>query len=742
MKKLFLLFLIVFAGYFVQAQVPVVSVNASVQVVNNRAIIVINGKPQYPLLYALTDVPGGRWSWEELPKYNMQQFYKNGFKLIQVDLFFDHVWMQDGSINLDTAQLQLKGVLNACPDAAIFLRFHVNPPKWWQRLNPRENTLYADTTAKPDIDFGLQRIIEDDEETPVRTSLASAKWQQQAGEKLKTFLQQLQTIPEAKAIAGIQVAGGVYGEWHQWGFIENEPDISQPMLIYFRQWLQQKYTSDKKLQLAWNDTAVNFATISFPTLIERKTTRAGIFRNPVYEQKTIDYYEALNSCVADDILFFCQLIKDHWPRPIITGAFYGYFYSVFGREATGGHLAVEKLLNSPAIDFLSGPAAYYPDAVETGDAYRSRSLVNSAILHKKLWLDEMDQQTPLLALKDTAFKTSLAKSIATVRRNMMYSFTHGTGFWFYDFGPSGFNGGKRLNDHGSYGWWDEPSLMKEIKKLKTTFEASLAQPFASDADVLLVQDTKTFYYTGSAKAQSYLSHWANNWIPSAFFKTGAIHDVINIADLDKVNINQYKVVVFVNTWVLNDAQKKLLKDKIAANKRSMVWIYAPGYSNEKSLSKNFIEEVTQIKMQELTLSDAVTIEMDSAITPNNNFNVWNNAINPLFIANDDKAIVLGKINGSSNAGFVKKQLTNHTSWFASIPMADVALWKYIFKQSGAHIYDDAGDVLYSGNGVLTIHTGKGGQRTIHLKNGKNILLNLPQNSTVVLNALTGEIIFE
>ena len=89
---------------FVQAQ-PVTGIAATVQVLNNRPVIVINGQPQYLLMYALTDVPGSRWSWEELPGYNMQQFYKNGFKLIQVDLFFDHVWMEDGSIKLDPVQL-------------------------------------------------------------------------------------------------------------------------------------------------------------------------------------------------------------------------------------------------------------------------------------------------------------------------------------------------------------------------------------------------------------------------------------------------------------------------------------------------------------------------------------------------------------------------------------------------------------------------------------------------------------
>jgi hypothetical protein len=84
---------------------------------------------------------GGRWSWEELPKYNLHNFYVHGFRLFQVDLFLDHVWMQDGSINLDTAQKQLRGVINACPNAAIFIRFHVTPPKWWMLQHPEENTV-------------------------------------------------------------------------------------------------------------------------------------------------------------------------------------------------------------------------------------------------------------------------------------------------------------------------------------------------------------------------------------------------------------------------------------------------------------------------------------------------------------------------------------------------------------------------------------------------------------------------
>ena len=141
--------------------------------------------------------------------------------------------------------MQINGLLKYCPDAAIILRFHVNPPKWWQRLHPEENTLYADTIATPDINWGLQRIIQDDERTPLRTSLASARWKAEAGEKLKEVLYKLKLMPEANALAGIQVAGGVYGEWHYWGFLDNEPDVSKPMAGYFKQWLKEKYKNNK-----------------------------------------------------------------------------------------------------------------------------------------------------------------------------------------------------------------------------------------------------------------------------------------------------------------------------------------------------------------------------------------------------------------------------------------------------------------------------------------------------------------
>ncbi|MEP6735439.1 MAG: beta-galactosidase [Chryseolinea sp.] len=694
------------------------------------------------MIYALTDVPGGRWAWEEVPRYNMKSFCNLGIRLIQIDLAFDHLWKEDGTLVLDTAQRQLKGVLDICPDAAIFIRLHVNPPKWWQKKFHEENTVYADHEPKPDISWGLQRIIEDDEETPARFSLASEKWKTEASEKLKEFLLKLKDIPEANSLVGIQVASGVYGEWHYWGFLENEPDMSKPMKNYFSTWLKEKYKTDKALQKAWNSKTTTLATATLPTLTERIETKAGIFRNPELERNVIDYYEAQHQVVADDILLFCKVIKKHWPRPIITGAFYGYFYSLFGRDAAGGHLQLQRVLSSPYIDYLSGPGTYYPNAVEMGEPYRSRSLINSISLHGKLWLDEMDQQTPLLPLKDKNYAESVIKSVAQVKRNVMFPFSKGHGLWFYDFGPSGFNGGPRLNDHGSLGWWDEPTVRETIRQLKQIGDAQLRQSYRTGADVLLVHDTESLYQMGSDKKSTGITHWGNNWPTVGIFKSGVVHDVIHLADLDKIDLTPYKAIVFVNSFLIRADQKKIIQEKVAKNNRHLIWLYAPGYNDGKKLSTLNMSETIGIQLQKTEPSSPVSITLDSSIVKDYTFSVWNAHIAPLFIVQDTDAESWGVVTGTSNIGMAKKKLKESTSWFIALPPDNPVLWRRIFTDAGANIYNNSGDIFYSGNGILTVHTKNGGARKIKLANGKSISIDLPANSTTLLDSENGAVILK
>jgi hypothetical protein len=704
-----------------------------------RPTIFVDGAPVYPMLYSLTDVPGGRWSWEEMPRRGIETFCARGVRLVAVDLQPDHYWLERG-VDVTTARRQLRGALDACPGAALFVRLNVGAPKWWIARHPEELARYADAAPRPDYGWGLQRGIEDDVQAPTRASLASAAWRDEASVAVRGLLRGLARTPEGDRLAGVQVAGGIYGEWHNWGFIDNEPDVGPPMQAYFRAWLRDRYRSDGALRRAWGRPDVSLGTAAVPGLAERERPLAGIFWDPARQRQLIDYYEAQHQAVADDVLHFARVVKESWPRPIVTGAFYGYFYSVFGREAAGGHLQLQRVLRSPHLDYLSGPAAYYPAAVDVGDPYRSRSLIASVRLHGKLWLDEMDQQPPLKPFRDSAYAESARQSVAQLRRNVLFTFTKGAGLWFYDFGVAGFNGGARLQNHGVAGWWDDPALMDEVGRLRELLATYVDRPYASGADVLLVHDTDVFYHVGSGKRATALGHWANNWLPVGLFRSGAVFDPIHVADLDRVDLRPYRTVVFVNTFVLTPDQRRTVAERVAADGRHLVWIYAPGYGDGRRLDPALVARATGVRVRPVEPAGPSRMETtrlaDTVLTTA----VWNDTIRPLFAVDDAEAEALGHYAGTPHVAVARKALPRSTAWFVGLPPADERFWRALLGRTGSHLYTGPGAVVYAGMGTVVVHTKEGGRRTVRLRNGRAIELDLAPNSTILLDADTGAIL--
>ena len=72
-------------------------------------------------------------------------------------------------------------------------------------------------------------------------------------------------------MVGIQIACGVYGEWHQWGF-SYHPDYGKPMVDYFRQYLNEAYPTEAALKVAWSDPKVTWdtATLAPPSMRDAK----------------------------------------------------------------------------------------------------------------------------------------------------------------------------------------------------------------------------------------------------------------------------------------------------------------------------------------------------------------------------------------------------------------------------------------------------------------------------------------
>ncbi len=693
-----------------------------------RPTIFIDKVPVSPMMYALTHAYGGRWSWEERPSRNLQSFCESGIRLFQVDLHFEDLWMpgQD-QLDLTKAQKQVRGVLDVCPDASIVIRLHLNAPFWWNVQHPNECTTYAN--GKVDQrNYGPPFNMEDgDIDRPLRASLASSVWRKEAGEKLVEFCKRFATTPEGKSVIGLHLAGGVYGEWHYWGFIKHEPDTGSSMTDYFRKWLQKQYQTTENLQKNWNSTIFTLENATVPDTTERNLTTDGIFRTAAKEQRVIDYFKAQQEVVVEDIEYFCRLAKQHWGRPLIVGVFYGYLHSTFSRQAIGGHIMIERILNCPDIDYLAAPQTYWENSRKLGGSSHARGLVESTRLHHKLWMDEVDNGY-LQANRALDFVRSAELSdtnyAAILRRSTLLPLLRGMGMWYYDFGPQ-----------RSTGWWDSPLYLPNIKADRAFFEQQRHQPYLSVADVLYVYDQSHFYYLKNKKTA--ISESVIDQGVEDAMRCGVVGDHIYLFDLDKVDLSQYKAVMFVNCYKMTIEQRTFIMDKVAQQGRTIIWNYLPGYLDGTENKLAFVTALTGIPCTTFVAPAKPSIQMgDVAYT-------FDGLLEPAVAINDLQSTPLAQVtNGKNEVVVARRKFKTHTSVFAAFPLQKSDVFRNVFREAGCHIYQEKNDFTYAHDQLILLHTATGGIREITLKNGKKVSIALKSAATVLIDWESGVVVLE
>jgi len=717
------------------------ALNAEIKRYNNRPCIHLNGEPVNPYMYAITDTPGARWSWEELQQRQFKQFGECGVKLFQLQIWLEDIWEKGKPLNIELVQKQLQGVIDVDPEAAIMLRFHINAPIWWNKENPEECTEYCDGPAEymPD-EIGIRRYIIGDLDRRKLHSLSSLKWREETTAAIEEFCQRLSATKEAERLFSIQFCDGVSHEWHYWGFMAHEPDCSKPMTNYFRNWLKEKYQTDAALQDAWKDAAVTLETAEVPGMEYRNAQSESLFRDIEKERRVIDYYMAQQDSISDDIVYFAEVFKKNWPRKIIIGTFYGYFFTMFFRQAVGGHLNVDKVLDCPYLDFLSAPAAYSDETRGLGGNAMARGIQEACALRNKMWFTEMDQATNLIDISEiknnsvwdsdevrTFTEKTVPRDVSIIERNVMNITTKGSGFWYFDFGPM-----------FKSGWWDYPDYMDAVKRLKDLSDASFVKEQKSNADVLTVFDTDSYYYTitgWTPIAQSSSDH-----IACALYKTGAMIDFCYLFDLDKIDFSQYKTVIFANCWRLDNKQREIINNKIKKDGRHVVWNYVTGYINEddKSQSVANIADITGVNVEFIEGGYHPSIELtkDNMKEKINSVIEFNcDSIYPLPVvddAGDNEVLGVYKEDEQKRAMLLKKDNGEYTSWYSSVMNINAEFYKHVFEEAGVHIYSETMDSFFGGNGYLVLHSNTPGKKKIVTKSGVEHCFEIDDAKTIIV----------
>ena len=703
---------------------------ASLKMIDGRPTLMVEGKPVVPLIYALSDIPAS-YTWTEQAQRNIRHFATVGINLVQVHVFFRDCWLKEAPyFDAEPMRKVISEALKANPDAGIIIRLHLSPPAWWLTENPEECCGYYGIQAR---DQGnVERLIAGDLEDYLRVSLSSEKWLKEAGERLALMCREFSHTQEGARVVGIQPAGGVYAEWHQWAFELYNPDYGPCMVKRFRRFLRENYQTEAALQTAWNDPSATFDTAEIPSPEARMASRNGVFRDPKLDRAVMDSLKCLQLAPVEAILHFCAIVKENWPRPVLCGAFYGYYFQVGnnGYDQIGGHLEIKPLLESPVIDYLSSPFIYVGGNRPAGGPGVSRNLVESIRLHGKLFLCEMDQCPIGTEFVLGGLPERRQESISILRRNVMRYLLQGCGCWYFDHRvwSDTFIG----DIWHKNGWWDNSELLAEIRCEREVYERYFQRPYQPQADVVLIYDTESAYLRNITLCDAD----SDVAFVTAAAKSGAMVDCIYMHDMHLVDWSRCKAAVFVRTPRITPEQFRFIRKHIIGAGCTPVWIHAPGFSDGEAISDSFVSKTTGFKLTPTT--DTSLIRFHGCGLPDTDY-LANRRLRPVYAVTDPAAESAGFFIGTNAVSAARKRDTDGNSeWFFAAAPSRPDILREVFRSAGAHIYNENCEPVVAGSGLVMLHTKDGGERKLLLRNGKQAVADLPPFTTWLVDAETGE----
>lgn len=611
---------------------------------------------------------------------------------------------------------QIGALLRIDPNAYIIICPMVRPTKEWTDTHPDEATLLADGTR-------------------LQYSLSSQVWAKQIQGDIGGLVKHLQSGPYAGHVIGVQFE--MAEETYYFGLMTNQPgtprekmivgDYSPVHLKAFRAWLRDHYTNDvNALRDAWKDPSVTFETAA-PDLEVLRREDFMMFRDPAKTRMPMDYWTFHADEMANRAIDLARAIKTASGGKYLCGL-WGFYSNGFNAAGTNpgrthhcGYLSLEKVLDSPHLDYIAPLNAY--TFTRWGTPMVPINLAESIRRHKKMLLVEFDVRTFYTPLQFTERTYSRQETLSVIRRDIAASAMRSDAHWWVGF-ATGTEG--RI----SVPWFGEESVSETLAKGRRIYDAA--------------------YRNGGSKSISEVAVFMNNWdVPAldlmyvhkllasaqyqfGYFETtklGAPVDYYLVDDIGLPSLDQYKVLVFANAYNLSQTQRDIIKSRFLKAGKTVVWLYAPGFSDERTLSVEHMKDLTGIGIgldAEMMTTPEVRIEPGHALTAGVLAGLkvyphqWEHDIEPvrlgpLFYVDDKDAEILGRYAHNSKPAYAAKKMNGGTSVYMAVPYMDASVLRAVCKSAGVHLYTDQDAYLDATHNYLLISATQSGiDRTISL----------------------------
>jgi hypothetical protein len=611
----------------------------------------------------------------------------------------------------------MRRVLAANPQAMVMPRVNMGTPRWWLDAHPDALEQLEDGSVLFDpADVGVTLPKE-----RAYPSLASPVWRQYQADALRKFIDHVQTSGLGAHIFGYMIVGLHTEEWYHWSAGTKAcAGYSPPSLAAYRQWLKEKYRTDRALRKAWGSEQVTIETAQPPSCDARKDTGAGTFRAMPASMTVVDFLTFWNELIPDTIDYFARVAKEATGHRKAIGAFYGYQYE-FNGDPEFGHNALGKYLASDALDYLLVTASYYDREVAVGADYQ-RSPAYSVQLHNKVWYHDNDTISFLAPkihgldqpgrendpywgqLRLLGYTPTAEQSRWMFRRTIGFSLANGMYASFFDL-------------HGGY--FNDPELMQEIGQLTRLSKALATEDRSSIAEILVVADEDSCAYITHKNPILALSLQAPQ---VALAQLGAPVDHVLLEDLDKVDAWRYKLVIFLNAYNVTREERRTIDRRLKRDGKWLMWCYAPGYFEDNNQSTSNIEALTGISIApaedtphplwskiedvEAPLALALRKQLPDTFGPDAA------GVAAMHVV-DHAATPLARNPESGQINLAIKHQESWTALYAISPDLPPAFYRELARQAGVHLYNEHDDTLYVNASLMTLHARDDGERTLH-----------------------------
>lgn len=493
------------------------------------------------------------------------------------------IWIGKNRYDFSGMTEDFEKIVQCDPEARIIIRLHLDPPIWWEKLNPDASAQLADGTT-------------------FRQCFSSEKWRNETGTVVIECVRWLLNSTYSKNVIGIHIGAGGTEEWFY--HAPQRDDRNPARVEAFRKWLFKKYNGDvAALQKSWSNNTVSFNTITPANINEEKANR---WRALEREQHIIDTYQFHSDVLAENIEYFCRIVKEASNRTLLTGVFYGYNYYVTDPRA--GHGALARLLDCKDLDYFSSPNTYNRVIGEDWPPYAA---IQSIRMHGKLWFAENDTRTCLTTLlKEKApqitpagqYESSVWRgpkdmetSVSFLWKNAGRMLTQGYGGWWFDMWG---------------GWFNHPNLLNVISKTNnyyTTFSHTIDEKM--QPQVCVIYDEQLCFWDASYGQLT--EQILSNRYPLS--KTGAPYDLFLRTDDKVIPTDRYKVIWLMGFLNLNEDEKQRI---IEWRKKGVTVLWTNG-SGMQIFKDNRVDEeedlfqLTDSQLRDIFRNAGVHIYMDS-----------------------------------------------------------------------------------------------------------------------------------